>query len=51
MNKVYPENIIISLKNVENVEKIFQIGKNEKLTLTWAFHSSEVFNSASRKKQ
>ena len=30
MNKVYPENIIISLKNVENVEKIFQIGKNEK---------------------
>ena len=30
MNEVYTENININLKNVENVEKLFLIGKNKK---------------------
>ena len=30
VNEVYTENININLKNVENVEKLFLIGKNNK---------------------
>ena len=39
------------LKNVENVEKLFLIEKNKNLTFKCAFHSSDVLNSASYKKQ
>ena len=52
MNKVYTENININLKDVENVEKkLIQQRKIKNLTFKWAFHSSEVSNSASHKKQ
>ena len=30
MNEVYTENMNINFKNVENVEKLFLIGKNKK---------------------
>ena len=44
MNEVYTENININLKNVENVEKLFLIGKNKtKQKKTYVYMSTPFF--------
>ena len=42
MNEVYTENININLKNVENVEKLFLIGKKKQKKKNLRLHEHSI---------